>query len=115
MLLLALASCAVDEQAPRYWSCDESTTCASGTTCEPLFDTSYCTTECETSADCTASGWPSVCVAAGFCLGECWPMDEGVEDIAFCRLYGFLCPSDCEAQGLACAPVGTWPPRYSCI
>lgn len=118
LAFVLLAACAVDERpAPRYWSCDESTTCAAGTACAPVFDAAYCTTTCETSADCTASGWPSVCVEGGLCMGECWPTPPHVEaeDLAFCRKYGFLCPSDCEAQGLTCDYVGTWPPRYGCI
>lgn len=118
---LLLASCFDDRPTPRYWSCDESSTCADGTTCEPIHDETYCTTTCYTHEDCTASGWPSVCLstkgaAAGLCMGECWPTHPGeLEDLAFCRRYGFLCPSDCDAQGLTCDYVGTWPPRYGCI
>lgn len=116
LIALALAACAPDERPTvRYWSCDEATTCAEGTTCTPAFDAAYCTTACDSHDDCTASGWPSVCVEAGVCMGECWPSNEGEEDLAFCRKYGFLCESDCDAQGLRCDPVGTWPPRYSCI
>ncbi len=126
LLTIMLTACEPGEHqvlTPRYWSCDESSICLADTECTMLQEeTSYCTTECVTHTDCTDSGWPSVCVyddstaETAHCYGECWPTHPGEEeDLEFCRKYGFLCPSDCELQGLVCDYVGGWPPRYSCI
>lgn len=116
LIAALLVSCTPTVTTPRYWSCDEDSTCDPGATCTPLRGASYCTTECGSTADCLAYGYPAVC-SDGHCWGECWPMEpDAVEDIAFCRKYGFLCPSDCAAQGLICDSVTGYPlPRYGCV
>lgn len=111
LALLVLAACGDDlPTAPRYWSCTSSAECGD-VDCVPLRGAAYCTVRCETTDDCLAHGWPAVC-SDGWCWGECWPGG----DLEFCRRYGFLCPSDCEAQGLTCDLVtGGFSPRYGCV
>lgn len=116
-LLMILWSCGDNlTVTPRYWTCDSETLCTGDSTCMSVMDVSYCTTECLTQADCEVYIWPAVC-SYGVCFGECWPMDESMgEDLAFCRKYGFLCPSDCAVQGLRCdAVTGVLYPRYGCV
>lgn len=114
LALTLLAGCAdAVIVTPRYWTCDQESTCDPGAACLNLRGESYCTTLCKTTDDCLTYGWPAIC-SDGACWGECWPGDP--EDLAFCRKYGFLCPSDCAAQGLVCNAVAGAPlPRYGCV
>ena len=119
IVILLLAACGREDHrpSPRYWSCERTSECIEGTSCETVLGVGYCTTECQTTADCAQYVWPAVCIE-NYCMGECWPMDSDVpEDLAFCRQYGFLCPSDCELQGLVCDHLRytLWPPRYGCV
>lgn len=112
LALLAVSCADTTIVLPRYWTC-QGDECDPGAECTELRpDTSYCTTECATTDECLEYGWPAVC-REGHCWGECWPNEP--EDLAFCREYGFLCPSDCAAQGLVCDSIGGWPPRYGCV